>query len=152
MSTPTRAVLFNGDLLGIILEHTPRVDVTNIRLCNRAMSIAASPYLFRTLLVSSRKRHLRRMKFVAGHALFSRGVRKIVWEATAYGKKSHHHTPSSYLNLVRRLVFPSPPVPPEEEIESARRRKKLVGWRLNELTLDEGQLWGGDAQRRWRMH
>ncbi|KAK5170133.1 uncharacterized protein LTR77_004717 [Saxophila tyrrhenica] len=64
MATPSaaHAVLFNDDLFNIILEHTHRRDIP-----------------------ISRKRHLRRYKFVAGHEAFSRGVRELVWEAHAYG-------------------------------------------------------------------
>ncbi|KAK5170134.1 uncharacterized protein LTR77_004718 [Saxophila tyrrhenica] len=83
--SPAQEVLGNSDLMAIVLEHVPRLEITNLRLCNRALHTMASPSLFRTLIISTREDHLRRLKFVAGHAEFSKRVRVVVWETATYG-------------------------------------------------------------------
>ena len=77
--TGPHAVLFNADLLDVILLHCDRTDIVSLRLCNRAFEAAASPHLFRRLLLSPRKRHTRRLHRVANTPKFARGVREIVW-------------------------------------------------------------------------
>lgn len=48
-------VLLNGDLLELIVKHLPQSDIASIRLCNKHFEAVASPYLFRTLVISSAK-------------------------------------------------------------------------------------------------
>ncbi|KAK3722412.1 hypothetical protein LTR37_002403 [Vermiconidia calcicola] len=91
--SPAHAVLLNKDLLDIILIHLDVATIAGIRHCNRALEAAASPFLFRTLLLSTRKRHLRRLRRVAESEKFARGVRKIVWQTAHYGASAIENDP-----------------------------------------------------------
>lgn len=135
---PAHAVLLNADLLALVVEHASKATNTAIRLCNKAMNVTASPSLFRTLLVSSRDRHLDRLEFVANHDQFRRGVREVVWETTAYSGMKGYDERDTWL-LARRLKFTNCDFPDwDDGVDNGVRAKvfAMLG-RMEELALDE---------------
>jgi len=58
--------------------------IASLRACNHCLTDAASQYLFSVLVTGTRKRFLRRMKWVAARPQFARGVREIEYDVTKY--------------------------------------------------------------------
>ena len=83
-TTAAHPALFNTDLLDIVMRYTERCDIASLRLCNKTLEAAATPHLFRKLVLSAQKRHMRRLVRVANTDKFAKGVRELVWETFSY--------------------------------------------------------------------
>lgn len=62
--------------------------IASLRSCNHCLADAASQYLFSVLVMGTRKRLLRRIRWVAARPQFAKGVREIEYDVTRY----HCHT------------------------------------------------------------
>ena len=58
--------------------------IASLRSCNHRLEDAASQYLFPVLVIGTRKRLLRRIRWVAARPQFARGVREIEYDITRY--------------------------------------------------------------------
>ena len=138
----THGVLFNTDLLDIVLLHSARTDIASLRLCCTALETAASPHLFRRLVLSSRKRHLRRLKRIADDEKFAKGVREVVWETAHYGTNVPEDNVLSDDQEFTRLLYLSG-YDEDHELWSAERQKKCFA-RLRSLRSHDMSVWSAE--------
>ena len=138
--TAALAVLYNADLLDIILLHLHRSDIQNTRLSCRSIEEIASGHLFRTLILSSRKRHFRRLRRVAAEYKFARGVRDIVLEIAHYCRHERFYREEHMSDLAQLNGLQLDPDPSMSEKQTGVYKARLRCLRLDEksLTTAEG--------------
>ena len=130
-------VLFNDDLLQLVLDHCDCTTIAVLRLSNRYLEKEVSPRLFRTLLLSTRKRDMRRLNRVAQNDKFAVGVREIIWQSAHYSENEVLYTEAEV------LMLSSTTCAREEDAQvlaSSPAFRKTVA-RLKQLGRDKDELW-----------
>jgi hypothetical protein len=139
---PAQQVLSNPDLLDLIFEQLDKPSIAIARLVNRNFEQRASPYLFRTLVITARTRHLRRLERVAESDKFSKGVREIVWDTAPYGDGSTSDTIGDVKQLFinRSALFCLTGEDPTNNVELYGAQARKVVARMWQLEHDEAAV------------
>ena len=132
---PVHDVLYNSDLLRMIVPHVDQSTIAGLRLTCWSFKHVATPHLFRTLVLSTRKRHLRRLRYVAADDELRKSVVEIIVETGNYGM---HALYDFYDNDVRAMCkFSGVEVDKDEDVRENSAYVCLH--RLRNLRWDEAE-------------
>lgn len=93
--------IWHPDVLHIICSYLDTPSIKALRLVRSDINETATPYLFRTLVLSFSKRRFQCLNRVSETPKFSKGVRTILWDTAPYYLPNEPYDESMFLRSER---------------------------------------------------